>query len=305
MDRADNATVFCFGEFELDTHAGELRRAGTRIALQEQPLQVLRVLLQEAGKLVRREDLRQKVWPENTYVEFDDALNTAVKKIRIALGDCADAPQYIETIPKRGYRFITPVTSAHSTAGSGIESALWFPGWRNRRVWLAGTVAALLVICFSLLGMLWRSGAKGLEPKPLVVSVLPLQDLSEDSSGGPLGDGLGDELTMQLGRADPATLAVTSRAATLAYRHTNKTVAEVARDLRSAYLLEGNIRGNAHRVRVCMELIRTSDELQIWSDSFDRDREDVLAVETELSATISNRVKDALRAETTHGKARP
>jgi DNA-binding winged helix-turn-helix (wHTH) protein/TolB-like protein len=304
MDGADNATVFCFGEFELDTHVGELRRGGTRIALQEQPLQVLRVLLQEAGKLVRREDLRQKVWPENTYVEFDDALNTAVKKIRIALGDCADAPQYIETVPKRGYRFIAPVTSA-SAAGSDMGSTLWQQWWRNRRFVLAGTIAALLVICFSLLGMRWRSGAQGLEPKPLVVSVLPLEDLSEDSSGVPLGDGLGDELTMQLGRADPASLAVTSRAAMLAYRHTNKTVAEVARDLRSAYLLEGNIRGNVRRVRVCMELIRTSDELQIWSDSFDRDREDVLGVERELSTTISSKVKEALAAETTRGRARP
>ena len=303
MDGTDNATVFCFGEFELDTHGGELRRAGTRIALQEQPLQVLRVLLQDAGKLVRREDLRQKVWPENTYVEFDDALNTAVKKIRIALGDCADAPQYIETVPKRGYRFVAPVTSASAAAGSVSGSTLWLQWRRNRRFLLAGSLAVLAGICFSFLGMRWRSS--GLDPKPLVVSVLPLQDLSEDSSAGPLGDGLGDELTMQLGRADPATLAVTSRAAMLAYRHTNKTVAEVARDLRSAYLLEGSIRGNARRVRVCMELIRTSDELQIWSDSFDRDRGDVLAVEKELSTTISSKVKEALTAETARGKDKP
>lgn len=304
MGEADNAEVFCFGDFELDTHSGELRRGGNRIALQEQPLAVLIVLLQRAGTLVRREDLRQRVWPENTFVEFDHALNTAVKKIRIALGDCADEPRYVATIPKRGYRFIAAVDGGCAGGDRLTQRApAQSVGMRQKLTLGVGVVS--VVLCFGFLGMRWRSGLSSVDAKPAVLSVLPLQDLSEDSSGGPFGDGLGDELTMQLGRADPAKLAVTSRAAALAYRHTNKTVAEVSRDLHSAYLLEGNIRGNARQVRVCMELIRTSDELQIWSDSFDRDRGDLLALETELSTTISAKVKEALAVETARGDARP
>jgi DNA-binding winged helix-turn-helix (wHTH) protein/TolB-like protein len=305
MDGAHSSAVFCFGEFELDTHNGELCRGGNRIPLQEQPLAVLSVLLQNAGTLVRREDLRRQVWPENTYVEFDHALNTAVKKIRIALGESADEPRYIETIPKRGYRFIAPVIE-RSVVGDGLaQVGLASSDWMPRKRMLSLAVVSVLLLCVGLLGMRWRSGTDAAEAGPIVLSVLPLQDLSDDSSGGPLGDGLGDELTMQLGRASPAKIAVTSRAAALTYRHTGKNVAEVAQELHAAYLLDGTIRGNSRRVRVCMELIRTSDELQIWGDSFDRDEGDALALERELSSTISSKVKDALAGETGRGKVRP
>ena len=230
MDGAHNAAMLCFGEFQLDAHSGELRRGGNRIPLQEQPLTVLSVLLQSAGTLVRREDLRRRVWPENTYVEFDHALNTAVKKIRIALGDCADEPRYIETIPKRGYRFIVPVVE-RSVVADGLvplEPAGWELMPRKRMLSLAAV--SVLLLCFGALGMRWRSTVAGAEASPSVLSVLPMQDLSDDSSGASLGDGLGDELTVQLGRAAPAKIAVTSRATALTYRHTDKTVAEVARE---------------------------------------------------------------------------
>src|SRR5262249_42338196 len=141
-------------------------------------------------------------------------------------------------------RFIVTVTE------ESVVRDIRVPSPPSRRVWNTGrrtmvmAVVSVLLLCLGLLGMRWLTGVQTGEAKPVVLSVLPLQDLSEDSSAGSLGDGLGDELTVQLGRADPAKLAVTSRAAAQAYRYTNKTVAEVARDLRSAYLLEGNIRGD-------------------------------------------------------------
>ena len=109
MMSAPGSGTYRFGPFEVDEHLGELRNQGRRIPLQHQPLQVLLILLQAPGELVTRERLRRTIWPENTFVEFDDGLNTAVKKIRGALGDCANAPEYVETIPKRGYRFIAPL----------------------------------------------------------------------------------------------------------------------------------------------------------------------------------------------------
>jgi DNA-binding winged helix-turn-helix (wHTH) protein/TolB-like protein len=296
MGRPDSSAVFCFGEFELDPDSGQLRRAGARVALQEQPLQLLSVLLQDAGKLVRREELRQRLWPENTYVEFDHALNTAVKKIRIALGDCADSPRYVETIPKRGYRFIAPVSlreggEASTFPNQGSSAPV------SKKIALSGVLTALLLLCLGALGMRWWPGRTGAETKPAVLAVLPLEDLSDDSSGATFCDGLGEQLTTQLGQADPAHLAVTSRAATLSYRHTNKSVAEVARELRAAYLLEGNVRGDMRRVCVTMELIRTDDELQVWGEGFDRDGGDALTLERELAAEIAKKASAALAAE--------
>lgn len=296
MGRPGSATVFCFGEFELDADCGQLRRGGARVVLQEQPLQLLSALLQDAGKLVRREELRQRLWPENTYVEFDHALNTAVKKVRIALGDCYDSPHYIETIPKRGYRFIAPVSVRDSAEVSAfLNQDLSAPIWKSTATGAALTI--LLLLCLGALGMRWWPARTAAVTKPTVLSVLPLEDLSDDSRRVAFCDGLGEQLTTQLGQADPAHLVVTSRAATLPYRNTNKTVAEVARDLRAAYLLEGNVRGDARRVRVTMELIRTGDELQVWGDGFDREAGDPLTLERDLSAEIAKKVSTALAAE--------
>ncbi|HMK20720.1 MAG TPA: winged helix-turn-helix domain-containing protein [Terriglobales bacterium] len=296
MGGYDSEAVFCFADFELDPHSGELRRRNERVSLQEQPLQILHVLLQEAGRLVRREELRQRVWPENTFVEFDQALNTAVKKIRVALGDCADTPCYVETIPKRGYRFIAPVM-VKGGAEDIVEPRPQVP--IQKRIALGAALAALLFVCAGLLGIRWRTEASAAAAKPDVMAVLPLQDLSDNASQSALCDGLGDELTMQLGQMDQKRVAVTSRAAALSYRDTNKTVAEVARELRAAYLLAGNVRGDARRVRVTVELIRTGDQLQIWGESFDRETGDRLTLERELSTDVAQRVQTALVSEST------
>ncbi len=126
MMSAPGSGTYRFGPFEVDEHLGELRNQGRRIPLQQQPLQVLLILLQAPGELVTRERLRRTIWPENTFVEFDDGLNTAVKKIRGALGDCANAPKYVETIPKRGYRFIAPLVAVPQQAENrGISIYFW------------------------------------------------------------------------------------------------------------------------------------------------------------------------------------
>jgi len=126
MMAATGSGTYRFGPFEVDADLGELRNEGRRIPLQQQPLQVLLILLQAPGELVTRERLRRAVWPENTFVEFDDGLNTAVKKIRGALGDCANSPKYVETIPKRGYRFIAPVNAGTPQAENhGISIYFW------------------------------------------------------------------------------------------------------------------------------------------------------------------------------------
>jgi TolB-like protein/DNA-binding winged helix-turn-helix (wHTH) protein len=296
--RPASCRVFRFGPFEADVDAGELRRDGIRVSLQDQPFQVLIALLDRPGELVWRDDLRAQVWPQDTYVEFDHALNTAVKKIRIAIGDCATSPQYIETIPKRGYRFLAPVevVDGPSPRTEDVRAVS-----RYRR-WFATnpvTVALLVVVLLSavLLGTRWRIAARDSAEKPTILAVLPLEDWSEDGSRTHLCEGITQELITQAGHIDPTRLAVAPQAASAAYRHTRKTVAEVARELRADYLLGGNLRGDARGVRVTVELIRVRDGARLWGENFDREAGNSLALETEIAAAITAKAKPALLTE--------
>src|SRR5271165_4493706 len=123
MDKAsDRGSVHCFGQFELDMRTGELRRNGTKVRMQEQPFQILALLLERAGEVVTREELQQRLWSSDTFVDFDNGLNIAVKKLRVALGDDAEAPRYIETLPRRGYRFMGSVESEPVTDKGSVEA---------------------------------------------------------------------------------------------------------------------------------------------------------------------------------------
>jgi TolB-like protein/DNA-binding winged helix-turn-helix (wHTH) protein len=308
MPRPDFCRVYRFGLFEADVHAGELRKSGVRVPLQEQPFQVLVTLLQRPGNLVWREELRQEVWPQDTFVEFDHALNTAVKKIRIALGDCANSPEYVETVPKRGYRFLVPVEVAENPQTS--KTAEWNTLAKNRAGrWLPRTWAPIaffvMVMLTAALALRWSAGLRNPGVKRMVLAVLPFQDSSDGSAHASLCDGLTQELIMQAGRAAPSLLAVVPRASSLPYRHTTKTVAEVARELRADYLVEGTLRGNTRRVRVTVELIRVSDAASLWNDDFDRDTGDSLALETEVAASITEKIKYALVGSSQAGPGHP
>src|SRR6266702_650355 len=116
-----------FGIFELDADAGELRKQGTRMKLQEQPLQMLQILLQRPGEVVTREELQQKIWPSDTFVDFDHGINNAIKRLREALGDTAETPRYVETLPRRGYRFICCTEVPKKTAARRIQSLAVLP----------------------------------------------------------------------------------------------------------------------------------------------------------------------------------
>lgn len=291
--RPGSYRVFRFGPFEADVEAGALLRDGARVSLQEQPFQVLAALLERPGELVWREDLRQQVWPEDTFVEFDHALNTAVKKIRIALGDCANSPEYVETIPKRGYRFLVPVEVIENSASKTLE-----PATVSTRVWARRNLVTFVLLTIVLLSggvlaMRWWA-ARSATHRRAVLAVLPLEDWSDDSSHGLLCEGITQELITQSGEADPTRLAVVPRAASAPYRHTAKTVAEVAHELRADYLMEGNVRDDGERVRVTVELIRARDEVRIWGGDFDRETGDSLALESEVAAAITEKAKGAL-----------
>ena len=198
-----NHENFTFGDFEVDLRLGELRRRGEKVPLQEQPFQVLAVLLQRPGELVRREEVRRQVWPEDTFVEFDHALNTAIKKIRIALGDCADSPTFVETIPKRGYRFVAEVRAQDKPPATVqlLHSQQPFAKAANVTARSIAILCLLLLVSLVvLLGWGWHSEAD----RPIVLAILPLEDWSDDTHQGLICDGIMQELITQTARIEPS-----------------------------------------------------------------------------------------------------
>jgi len=290
-----------FGTYELDTRTRELRKNGLRIRCQEQPLQVLAALLERPRELLTREELRQRVWPEDTFVDFDHALNTAAKKIRHALNDEADSPRYLETVPRRGYRFIAPVQTEWLPDRAAGETPEADPGFSdphrpliNRRVILMA--ASLMVMTGGV--YYWTSRharANGVSASGrTMLAVLPFENLTSDPSQEYFSDGMTEETIAQLGRLNSPRLGVIARTSAMKYKHSGKSVREIGRELGSDYLLEGSIRREGSRVRVVAQLIRVADQAPRWSHQFEYEFGEPLYIETDAATDIANMVHTAL-----------
>src|SRR5882757_2834124 len=310
--------IFRFGAFEIDSRTGELRKNGMRIRCQEQPIQVLVALLERPGELLTREELRQRVWPEDTFVDFDHALNTAVKKIRAALNDEADSPRYLETVPRRGYRFIAPVQT-EMTPGRAAEEppkelrepeelpagnldVLCTAGENpfyyrpethrplfNRRVVLLA--AALIGVVGG--GYYWsnhRARASDNNTRNrTMVAVLPFENLTNDPAQEYFSDGMTEETISQLGRLNSQNMGVIARTSAMKYKHSGKGAREIGRELNSDYLLEGSIRREGSRVRIVAQLIRVTDQSPRWSHQFDYEFGEPLYIETDAATDPATR----------------
>ena len=299
--------TFRFSSFELSTRTGELRKHGLRIRLQEQPFQVLAVLLETPGELVTREELRRRVWPQDTFVDFDHALNTAVKKIRATLNDDADAPRYVETVPRRGYRFIAPVSSpSANVVAPEVDSTEPHERLRIARIFSSRTAIAvlfstlvILTLIFQLGGLRRKAGAvaaswRPMAPGRVMVAVLPFQNISADPAQEYFSDGMTEETIAQLGRLNPEQLGVIARTSAMKYKHAVKTVDEIGRELHVDYVVEGSVRREGMRVRIAAQLIRTSDQSPRWSMNFDRSISDAISLETEVASAIANDIETTL-----------
>jgi TolB-like protein/Tfp pilus assembly protein PilF len=237
-----------FDVFELDLGSGELRRRGALIKLQPQPFKVLALLAGRSGQLVTRDEIQKQVWTDDTFVNFDQGLNYCVRQIRTALGDAADTPGFIETVPRRGYRFITPVEELSAASSPAVA----------RRVMLA---------------------------------VLPFENLSGDEEQEYFSDGLTDEMIAQLGRLNPQRLGVIARTSVMRYKHTNKGIDAIGRELGVSYMLEGSVRRAGSRVRVTAQLVQVSDQTHLWAESYDRNLGDMLTLQSEVAHAIANEIR--------------
>lgn len=289
-----------FSVFELDLASLELRRSGRLIRLQQQPAKVLALLALRAGELVSREEIQREVWASDTFVDFEQGLNFCIRQIRSALGDSAEVPRFVETLPRRGYRFIAPVAPLHdaeaepaaapagANAGAGAAAEP-----RTTRLALALGVASLALAALAL----WRGAPARPAPvapaNPALV-VLPFDNLSGDAADAYLADGLTEETITQIARAAPGRLGVIARTTSMRFRGANKRVLEIGRELRVDYVLEGSIRRSADRLRVTAQLVRVSDETQLWAESYERGLRDALAVQEDVARRVTAALLDRL-----------
>ena len=285
-----------FESFELDLRSGEVWRDGTRLRLQDQPFQVLRVLLERRGEIVTREELRQKLWPGNTVVDFDDGLNTAVKKIRDLLGDSAERPRYIETIPRRGYRFIgagEPQPDATFEAPPGTVERRFYNRLLPvmdaiRRPWLL-VVLMLMITALAFSAWTYRLHSRGDAASVRAIAVLPLENLSGDPSQEYFAAGLTDALTTELARTVGSSIRVTSRISAEKYK--GKPLAQIAQELEVDAVIQGSVTRSGNRARISAQLINARADKHLWAASYDRDLHDMLTVQREIAAAVVRQVQ--------------
>lgn len=271
--------------------------------MQDQPLEILLLLLERRGEVVTRDELKLKLWPADTFVESDDGINTAISKLREALGDSAEKPLYIETIPRRGYRFIGPVevepaepeTAGHADASTIPVQAPPQTGTERRRGPASiRSIAALLLIAAVIAGSVWivyraRHAKPGNKAALASLAVLPFQNLSGDASQDYFADAMTEELTSDLGKI--SALRVISRTSAMHYKNTQKTMPQIAQELNVDGVIESSVVRSGDHVRITAQLIDARSDRHLWSESYERDLKDVLSLQSEIAHTIAGQVR--------------
>jgi TolB-like protein/DNA-binding winged helix-turn-helix (wHTH) protein/tetratricopeptide (TPR) repeat protein len=290
-----------FGQFELDLRSSELYKEGKRIKLQEQPCQVLILLIERPGELVPREELRKKLWPNDTFVDFDHGVNIAVNKLRDALGDSPEKPRFIETLPRRGYRFIAPVeepkTSRDGEPPAQVTSSPAGHAGSGSTTWRRALLSALLalslaVVCFSFVRY-WRG--RNAEKNIHSLAVLPLENLSGDPNQDYFVDGMTDELTTNLAKIK--SLRVISRTSAMKYKGVRTPLAEIARSLHVDAVVEGSVVRSGDKLRITAQLIDAHTDRHLWAEDYNRDLRDVVAVQGEVARRIAQEIRTTLTPE--------
>jgi TolB-like protein/DNA-binding winged helix-turn-helix (wHTH) protein/Flp pilus assembly protein TadD len=301
-----------FGVFELDLRAGELRKHGLRVRLQEQPFQVLAALLEHPGEVVTREELQKKLWPADTFVDFDHGLNKTINKIREALGDSAESPRFVETVSRRGYRFLAEVKPVDAAPVRGPELATQPQSsseTRQRRdpadkpetaepvpssLALNVSVFVALLVVASL--ATWKVYSWK-HPSPIIrsLAVLPLESLSSDASQDYFADGMTDELISDLGQI--SALRVISRTSVMGYKRARKPLPQIARELDVDAVVEGTVLRSGDQVRITAQLIEASSDKHLWSQSYEGQLRDTLALQNQVAQAIADQIRINLNSQ--------
>ncbi|HMI53998.1 MAG TPA: tetratricopeptide repeat protein [Candidatus Saccharimonadales bacterium] len=288
-----------------------MRKHDLRLRLQEQPFQVLAMLLENHGEVVTREELQKKLWPADTFVDFDHGLNKAINKIRDALNDSAESPRFVETVARRGYRFVAEVKVVETVPARSLELATQpFAAEAPGRPDLAGRLATpkrflpplawkisvlVLVVLMAALAT-WRLHSWN-HPSPVIrsLAVLPLESLSSDASQDYFADGMTDELISALGQI--SALRVISRTSVMAYKHARKPLPQIARELNVDAVVEGTVLRSGDQVRITAQLIEASTDKHLWSQSYEGELRDTLALQNKVAKAIADQIRISLNPE--------
>src|SRR5258708_1303912 len=285
------ARVLPYYTFELDLRADALHKHGVKLRLQGQPLQLLAILLQSPGNLVTREELRGQLWPADTFVDFDHSLHNAVGRIREALGDSAEIPRYIETLPRRGYRFIAPVelVGIQEPEPSEPNEQASVPSVRVGPTKPRAVLAVMLLALVAMVLALWLfqtvSHRTNAAPPLRSIAVLPLDNLSGDPSEDYFVNGMTDELITDLAKV--SALRVISRTSVMRYKGTKKGLPEIAKELNVEAIVEGSVMRSGKRVRITAQLLHAPTDRHLWAETYERDLGDVLKLQSEVAQAIA------------------
>ena len=285
MPEARWSGVWRWDAFEVDPTARELRRDGRRVAIQDQPFEVLLALLETPGRDVSREDLFGRLWAEDTFVDRESGLNSAIKKLRDVLGDTAQAPRFIETRARHGYRFIAPLDAVATPPVRGGPPPPGLPEPSRARPWLAVAAVALVAVGGFLAWQRRQAGAR--DPEGAILVVLPFENLSGDPNEEYFSDGMTDEMISRLGQLRAEGVSVLGGATSRHYKGSGKRAGEIAAELDADYALGGSVRRAADRVRITVELVRSRDHRLLWGQSYDRELRDVLDLQREVALAIA------------------
>jgi TolB-like protein/DNA-binding winged helix-turn-helix (wHTH) protein/Flp pilus assembly protein TadD len=300
----------CFGVFELDLRAGELRKRGSRVRLQEQPFQVLAMLLEHPGEVVTREELQKKLWPADTFVDFDHGLNKAINKIRDALGDSAESPRFVETVARRGYRFLAEVRAVDTTPPRSSEPPVEVPsqakdsgpanlsdqpaGHKRLAAPLAWGIPVLVLLL--LIPLAWTFYSRNrTSPSIRSLAVLPLESLSGDASQDYFADGMTDELITDLSQI--SALRVISRTSVMPYKRARKPLARIARELNVDAVVEGTVLRSGNQVRITAQLIEAPADKHLWAHDYEGDLRDTLALQNQVARAIAEHIRVSLNPQ--------
>ena len=301
-----------FGVFDVDVRAGELRKHGLRVRLQEQPFQILAMLLEHPGQVVTREELQKKLWPADTFVDFDHGLNKAVNKIRDALGDSAESPRFVETVARRGYRFLAEVKAADAAPGQSPhvapppvpaaetrdrpDLAVTPAATKNRAPSLAWKMAVFVPLALIVFFTGWKLYSRNY-PATVIhsLAVLPLESLSNDASQDYFADGMTDELISDQGQL--SALRVISRTSVMGYKHAHKPLPQIARELNVDAIVEGTVLRSGDRVRITAQLIDATADKHLWSQSYEGELKDTLALQNQVARAIADQIRIKLNPQ--------